>query len=123
MLRVKRGRPRLKNPSHNYTLKQWEQHQSQPDDLKALEWIKKNGLSPLLIYSFQDLLKSVHGKKPKCFAKGNWNSLQACLACKERNSISKVQGFYDKNGKELGQDCYGIFTSCWIATWIHRLSE
>ena len=122
MLKAKRGRPRMENPSHNYTVKQWEQHQSQPDELKTLKAIKKLGLSPLLAYSFQDLLKSVHGKKPKCFAKGDWDTLQKCEECKQRDATSEIVGFFDIDGREVGRDCFGIFTSCWIATWIHQLS-
>jgi hypothetical protein len=121
MLKVKKGRPRMANPSHHYSLKQWAQHDQISNAQKALEWIKKNGLSVLLGYSFPNLLKTVYGKKPKCFAIGKINTLPGCQRCIEQDSISKTEGFFDLEGKELGPDAYGVYCACWISTWIKEI--
>ena len=123
MLKIRKGRPRMKNPSHHYTVKQWEQHRNQPDKLGVLRVLKKMGLGSLFGYSFPDLLKSVHGKKPKCFAIGKIDTLPGCQKCIENDSISGAEGFFDLEGKEIGSDCYGIYSCCWISNWIREISQ
>lgn len=118
---MKRGCPRLENPSHHYSLEQWRQHQNQSPEQKALSFLKKFGLESLLSYSFSNLLKSVHGKKPKCFAMGDWNTLSECQVCEQKDSTS-AEGFFDLEGKEIGPDCYGVFVCCWIASWVRKIA-
>jgi hypothetical protein len=121
--KVKQGRPRSKNPSHQYTPKQRQQHQS--ENLEAnntLRWLKRWGLFPLLNYSLEDLLRSVRGKKPDCFALGDWGILPLCKECEKKDATSPTEGFYDPRGGELlGKDPYGIYCACWIASWVHHL--
>ena len=119
------SRPRMRNPSHKYSPSQWRAHQSAfkktPDEKKALIFIKKFGLSPLLTYSFPELLRSVKGRKPGCFAKGDWNILPGCQRCKEKDSTSKTEGFFDMWGRGIGKDAYGIFSCCNILSWVRHL--
>jgi hypothetical protein len=126
MLKAKRGRPRLKNPSHFYNLKQWKAHQSafsheQSDELGVLKALKKLGVFPLLEYSKKDLIKSVRGVTPSCFGKGLIDSLPKCEKCRNEDAVSEVQGFFTPDGADLGPNSYGIFCACWISSWVRRI--
>lgn len=126
-LKRKRGRPRMRRPSHRYTKAQWAQHDAGVSDAtKALAFMTKFCLTNLIEYPFEELLQTVHsngGEIPECFAL-NWEEFEECKTCKSMDADGPVEGFYDpKTGEELGRDSYGVYVSCWIASWAKCLRE
>jgi len=121
--KVKKGRPRMKSPSHAYRIDQWRQHQDQPIQERVLRALKKIGVFSLLEYSEEDLKRSYHGTPAPCFGAGSIDSLHQCEKCKKEDAISEVEGFFKPNGKALGKDCFGIYCSCWILSWVNSLRK
>lgn len=126
MLKLKRGRPRLRSPSHHYSISQWRAHQNQSIQEGVLKALKKLGVFPLLEYSPKDLNRSVHavhGVPPLCFGKGDIDTLPECKKCRDQDASSEVEGFYKPNGRVLGKNAFGIYCCCWILCWINSLRK